>query len=272
MARVLNIAGWSGCGAYQKARTALTGLNAIFPSRFAVNIQEHETRDQYIGWLEGYRVSLGVQAEGHKTSPIVWFEEGHKYLGGRDDTLTWARSVLSAAEEVDSGDGAANVDPWNAEHGFEYDLVVIGGGSGGLACSKEAKKLGAKVAVLDYVKPSPQGSKWGLGGTCVNVGCIPKKLMHQVLIYYILCTIPAILYPPRPTPPHTRTLIAYYTTPYPPLPTHPTNRILSNRIIYRRVCWARRPRTPRASDGQAWRYRYTITYAFHTIHYTIYQY
>ncbi|CAN0468635.1 unnamed protein product, partial [Hapterophycus canaliculatus] len=23
------------------------------------------------------------------------------------------------------------------------------------------------------------GSKWGLGGTCVNVGCIPKKLMHQ---------------------------------------------------------------------------------------------
>lgn len=61
----------------------------------------------------------------------------------------------------------------------EYDLVVIGGGSGGLACAKEAVNLGAKVAVLDYVVPSPQGSKWGLGGTCVNVGCIPKKLMHQ---------------------------------------------------------------------------------------------
>lgn len=62
---------------------------------------------------------------------------------------------------------------------FEYDLVVIGGGSGGLACAKEAAQLGAKVAVLDFVKPSPQGTKWGLGGTCVNVGCIPKKLMHQ---------------------------------------------------------------------------------------------
>lgn len=61
----------------------------------------------------------------------------------------------------------------------EYDLVVIGGGSGGLACAKEAVNLGAKVAVLDYVVPSPQGTKWGLGGTCVNVGCIPKKLMHQ---------------------------------------------------------------------------------------------
>lgn len=29
------------------------------------------------------------------------------------------------------------------------------------------------------MKPSPAGTKWGLGGTCVNVGCIPKKLMHH---------------------------------------------------------------------------------------------
>lgn len=65
---------------------------------------------------------------------------------------------------------------------FEYDLVVIGGGSGGLACAKEAVQHGAKVAVLDYVSPSPQGTKWGLGGTCVNVGCIPKKLMHQAAL------------------------------------------------------------------------------------------
>ncbi|KAG5684208.1 hypothetical protein PVAND_013447 [Polypedilum vanderplanki] len=62
---------------------------------------------------------------------------------------------------------------------YEYDLVVIGGGSGGLACAKEAVQFGAKVAVLDFVKPTPLGTKWGLGGTCVNVGCIPKKLMHQ---------------------------------------------------------------------------------------------
>ncbi|KAF5284339.1 hypothetical protein FQA39_LY04632 [Lamprigera yunnana] len=61
----------------------------------------------------------------------------------------------------------------------DYDLVVIGGGSGGLAAAKEASFLGAKVAVLDYVTPTPIGTKWGLGGTCVNVGCIPKKLMHQ---------------------------------------------------------------------------------------------
>ncbi|KAF2977370.1 hypothetical protein EK904_006277 [Melospiza melodia maxima] len=64
----------------------------------------------------------------------------------------------------------------------EYDLLVIGGGSGGLACAKEAAQLGKKVAVLDYVEPSPRGTSWGLGGTCVNVGCIPKKLMHQAAL------------------------------------------------------------------------------------------
>eukprot|EP00904_Undaria_pinnatifida_P007514 jgi/Undpi1/3893/HiC_scaffold_16.g07261.m1 len=69
----------------------------------------------------------------------------------------------SAAEEVE----------------YDYDLVVVGGGSGGLACAKEAARLGQRVACLDFVKPSAMGSKWGLGGTCVNVGCIPKKLMHQ---------------------------------------------------------------------------------------------
>ncbi|KAM6111828.1 thioredoxin reductase 2, mitochondrial isoform 2-T2 [Pterocles gutturalis] len=65
---------------------------------------------------------------------------------------------------------------------YEYDLLVIGGGSGGLACAKEAAQFGRKVAVLDYVEPSQRGTKWGLGGTCVNVGCIPKKLMHQAAL------------------------------------------------------------------------------------------
>eukprot|EP00439_Symbiodinium_sp_Y106_P038677 s2610_g4.t1 len=53
------------------------------------------------------------------------------------------------------------------------DIEVIGGGSGGLAATKAASDLGAKVAVADFVKPSPAGTTWGIGGTCVNVGCIP---------------------------------------------------------------------------------------------------
>ncbi|KAK2505124.1 hypothetical protein MC885_019420 [Smutsia gigantea] len=65
---------------------------------------------------------------------------------------------------------------------YDFDLIVLGGGSGGLACAQEAAILGKKVMVLDFVVPSPQGTSWGLGGTCVNVGCIPKKLMHQAAL------------------------------------------------------------------------------------------
>jgi len=50
-----------------------------------------------------------------------------------------------------------------------FDLVVIGGGSGGLACAQRAADYGATVAL---VEPAP------LGGTCVNVGCVPKKVMY----------------------------------------------------------------------------------------------
>jgi thioredoxin/glutathione reductase (selenoprotein) len=61
---------------------------------------------------------------------------------------------------------------------FDFDYLVIGGGSGGLASAKAASACGPEVALCDFVQPSTQGTKWGLGGTCVNVGCIPKKLFH----------------------------------------------------------------------------------------------
>lgn len=64
------------------------------------------------------------------------------------------------------------------EEEYDYDFVIIGGGSGGMAAAKEASKHGLKTALFDYVKPTVHGTKWGLGGTCVNVGCVPKKLMH----------------------------------------------------------------------------------------------
>ncbi len=73
--------------------------------------------------------------------------------------------------------------PAAAEPTYDFDIFVIGGGSGGLALAKEAASLKAKVGLADFVKPSPKGTTWGIGGTCVNVGCIPKKLMH----YAALC-------------------------------------------------------------------------------------
>ena len=50
------------------------------------------------------------------------------------------------------------------EESKEFDLFVIGGGSGGLAAAKEAQKFGAKVGLADFVTPTPKGTKWGLGG------------------------------------------------------------------------------------------------------------
>ncbi len=50
----------------------------------------------------------------------------------------------------------------------KYDLFVIGGGSGGVAHARRAAEYGAKVAIAEH---GP------LGGTCVNVGCVPKKVM-----------------------------------------------------------------------------------------------
>jgi glutathione reductase (NADPH) len=53
-----------------------------------------------------------------------------------------------------------------SDHAF--DLISLGGGSGGLACAQRAAEYGAKAAVIESGR---------LGGTCVNVGCVPKKVM-----------------------------------------------------------------------------------------------
>jgi glutathione reductase (NADPH) len=57
---------------------------------------------------------------------------------------------------------------------FDYDFFVIGGGSGGVRASRIAAALGAKVGLAE---------ERYLGGTCVNVGCIPKKLLSYAAHY-----------------------------------------------------------------------------------------
>uniref|UniRef100_A0AAY4EGL5 thioredoxin-disulfide reductase (NADPH) n=1 Tax=Denticeps clupeoides TaxID=299321 RepID=A0AAY4EGL5_9TELE len=109
---------------------------------------------------------LLLEMTGQKTVPNVFINKTH--VGGCDKTMQAHRDGL--LKQLLDGET------------YEYDLIVIGGGSGGLACSKEAALLGKNVMVLDYVVPTPKGTTWGLGGTCVNVGCIPKKLMHQTAL------------------------------------------------------------------------------------------
>lgn len=173
----------------------LRSIAVVFPTRLKVIDHDFEERTKYREWLidSGFRSNFPEKAaQEHVTSPFCWFsrtdtkevaslkaDDIEGYLGGHDASMEWCRNFMAPCDPMDIEDGITMVDDGHsADHGYDYDLVVIGGGSGGMAASKEAASLGAKVACLDFVKPSPFGTTWGLGGTCVNVGCIPKKLFH----------------------------------------------------------------------------------------------
>ncbi|MGI9450373.1 MAG: FAD-dependent oxidoreductase, partial [Geminicoccaceae bacterium] len=56
----------------------------------------------------------------------------------------------------------------------DFDLFVIGGGSGGVACARRSASYGARVALCEDSR---------LGGTCVIRGCVPKKLMRYGALF-----------------------------------------------------------------------------------------
>src|SRR5690554_5917425 len=58
---------------------------------------------------------------------------------------------------------------------YDFDLFVIGAGSAGVRAARMAARHGAKVAVAEELY---------MGGTCVNVGCIPKKLYASAAHYH----------------------------------------------------------------------------------------
>ena len=55
------------------------------------------------------------------------------------------------------------------------DYLVIGAGSGGIASARRAAQHGKKVALIENKV---------VGGTCVNVGCVPKKVMFQLATFW----------------------------------------------------------------------------------------
>ncbi|KZT44235.1 glutathione reductase [Sistotremastrum suecicum HHB10207 ss-3] len=59
--------------------------------------------------------------------------------------------------------------PTDLKHGGNYDFIIIGGGSGGSGGARRAASYGKKVAIVEATEQ--------YGGTCVNVGCVPKKIM-----------------------------------------------------------------------------------------------
>src|SRR5262245_8383438 len=58
---------------------------------------------------------------------------------------------------------------WIQKMPATFDLLIIGGGPGGYACALKAAQLGQKAAVVE--------KRSTLGGTCLNIGCIPSKAL-----------------------------------------------------------------------------------------------
>ncbi|KAG1658098.1 Glutathione amide reductase [Nymphon striatum] len=102
-------------------------------------------------------------------------EAGMEYeelVMGRDYTDRSLRAMVGSSSvpqifiDGDHVGGSSDLEAWlKANH---YDLISIGAGSGGLSIAERAASYGAKVAVIENKE---------LGGTCVNVGCVPKKVM-----------------------------------------------------------------------------------------------
>ncbi|MCH7589043.1 MAG: mercury(II) reductase [Chloroflexi bacterium] len=100
------------------------------------------------------------------TKAIVTVESGVK---GEDLIAAVKRSGYSAFVNAESAlDNRFDDNANGSEGGQDFDLLIIGAGSGGFAAAIKAVDLGFKVGLVGYGE---------LGGTCVNVGCIPSKTL-----------------------------------------------------------------------------------------------
>ena len=174
------INGYDGCGFADRAIAAAEKLAATSGGTVTVR-SSMVPRSEFKDWATKESAARGVS---HLTSPFV--VHNGTFLGGCDDTLRLLGEIAAKGAKLVDDDEPQ-------EHSYDYEVIVIGGGSGGMAASKAAADLltpdglaqgmDPKVCCLDFVKPSPPGTKWGFGGTCVNVGCIPKKLYHTAAIH-----------------------------------------------------------------------------------------
>jgi len=83
-------------------------------------------------------------------------------------TTTTTRNSTNPSSTSTAIDNTYNSSNSHNNNNTVFDYLVIGAGSGGIASARRAAAYGANVAVIE---------KSRLGGTCVNVGCVPKKIM-----------------------------------------------------------------------------------------------
>ena len=201
-ASIFTIAG----GFFSRALGVLRSVSLLFPTRLKVVTHDFADRSGFRAWLVDGETPFRSHfsepdAQEHSSSPFVWFSKTDCetadpgdidcFLGGHDDTLNWCRRFMAPKKDDDEAPAKSIQvdDGYTKDHGFDYDLVVIGGGSGGMAASKEAAALGAKVACLDFVKPSPFGTTWGLGMSISIILAKCQRRVSQILSFHCITQV-----------------------------------------------------------------------------------
>lgn len=179
---VFHAVGVAGSAALESLKTAVAGLQVL--AKLEAEVRGVESDEKFAAELPALLEPLGAPAAGHDAStPVCWLG-ADDYLGTTEQAIEYLKTTFLLGRGASVPKRALHTSDKPAVEAkaadeFDYDVVVIGGGSGGIATSKAIAAFNKRVLCVDFVKPSPQGTKWGLGGTCVNVGCIPKKLFHH---------------------------------------------------------------------------------------------
>src|SRR5437763_3949682 len=112
------------------------------------------------------RAHAAAQRTGARLAWFTWRYQVDQCIGADGKPCRWATGVRRGLQPSPVRRPEANKQG-AAMGGFDCDLFVIGGGSGGVRAARMAAQRGLRVVVAEAA---------ALGGTCVNVGCIPKKL------------------------------------------------------------------------------------------------
>ncbi|MEJ2115971.1 MAG: FAD-dependent oxidoreductase, partial [Gammaproteobacteria bacterium] len=120
--------------------------------------------------VESEKVSLEVATENAGIVQSIYTTVGSKVNGSE---VLMTLEIIGASSDKTSA-GPFSVEPQHTNQ-FEVDVVVIGAGPGGYTAAFRCADLGAKVLLVDKDN--------NLGGTCLNVGCIPSKaLLHAAKV------------------------------------------------------------------------------------------